>query len=138
VPRTKEAGKRARPAIVALVYTVEGRAPETRMVIEVTIKTRKGGRRVRVLVDSGAEANCIKRRLALDMGIVSTLRAEGRRIHSYGDCVLGVTAEDMLGDRREADIQFALCDFNLNHVDMILGFPWLHQVDPLISFREAM
>jgi hypothetical protein len=128
VPRTKEAGKRVRPAVVALVYTTEGRAPETRMVIEVTIKTRKGGRRVRVLVDSGTEANCIKRRLALDMGIILTLRAtplsspEGRRIHSYGDCILGVTAEDTLGDRREADVQFASCDFNLNHVDMILGF----------------
>ena len=143
MPRTKEAGKRARPAVVALVHTAEGKAPETRMVIEVTIKTRKGGRRVRALVDSGAEANCVKRRLALDMGIPSTLRAtplsspEGRRIHSYGDCVLGVTAEDTLGDRREADVHFASCDFDLNHVDMILGFPWLHQVDPLISFREA-
>jgi hypothetical protein len=110
VPRTKEAGKRACPAVVVLVYTIEGRAPETRIVIEVTIKTRKGERRVRVLVDSGTEANCINRRLALDMGIVLILRAillfspEERRIHSYRDCILGVTTEDILGNRREADI----------------------------------
>jgi hypothetical protein len=144
VPRTKEAGKRVRPAVVILVYTIEGRAPETRMVIEITIKTRKGGRRIRVLVNSGTEANYIKRRLALDMSIVSILRAtplsspEGRRIHLYRDCVLRVTAEDTLGDRREADIQFVLYDFNLNHINIILGFLWLYQVDSLISFREAI
>jgi hypothetical protein len=110
VPRTKEAGKRVYPAVVILVYTTEDRAPETRMVIEVTIKIRKGRKRVRVLVDSGIEANCIKKRLALDMGIVLILRAtplslpEGRRIHFYRDYILGITTEDILEDRREADI----------------------------------
>jgi hypothetical protein len=110
VPRTKEAGKRVCPIVVALVYTIEGRAPETRIVIEVTIKMRKGGRRVRVLVDSGIEANYIKRRLALDMGIILILRAtplslpEERRIYLYRDCILGITTEDILGNRREADI----------------------------------
>jgi hypothetical protein len=98
------------PAVVVLVYTIEGRAPETRMVIEVTIKMRKGGRRVRVLVDSGTEANYIKRRLALDMGIILILRVtllslpEGRRIHLYRDCIFGIITEDILGDRREANI----------------------------------
>jgi hypothetical protein len=93
-----------RPAIVVLVHTTEGRAPETRIVIEVTIKMRKGERRVRVLVDSGTEANCIKRRLALDMGIVLILRAtplfllEERRIYLYRDCIFGVTIKDILGD----------------------------------------
>jgi hypothetical protein len=144
VPRTKEAGKRARPAVVTLVHTAEGKAPETRIVIEVTIKTRRGGRRVRALVDSGAKANYIKRKLALDMGIPLILRVtpltspKGKRIHLYRDYILGVTAEDTLGDRREADIHFALCDFNLNHINIILGFPWLHQVNPQISFREAI
>ena len=92
------------PAVVALVYTTEGRAPETRMVIEVTIKTRKGERRVRILVNSGIEANYIKRRLALDIGIILILRAtplsllEERRIHLYRDYILGITTEDILGD----------------------------------------
>ena len=104
MPRTKEAGKRARPVVVTLVYTAEGKAPKTRIVIKVTIKTRKGRQRVRVLVNSGIEANYIKRRLALDMGIPLILRAiplfllEGRRIYLYRDYVLGVTTEDMLGN----------------------------------------
>jgi hypothetical protein len=42
VPRTKEAGKRARPIVVALIYTIKGKAPEIRIIIEVTIKIRKG------------------------------------------------------------------------------------------------
>jgi uncharacterized membrane protein (DUF373 family) len=62
------------------------------------------------LIDSDIEANYIKRRLALDMGIILILRAillslpEERRIHLYRDCILGITTEDILGDRRETDI----------------------------------
>ena len=129
MPRTKEAGKRARPVVVMLVYTTEGKAPKTRIVIKVTIKTRKGRQRVRVLVNSGIEANYVKRRLALDMGIPLILRAtplfslEERRIYLYRDCVLGVTAEDTLGNQRKANVYFMLCDFNLNHINIILGFP---------------
>jgi hypothetical protein len=44
-----------------------------RIVIKVTIKTKKGGYRVRVLVDLGIEVNYIKRRLALEIGIPITL-----------------------------------------------------------------
>ena len=104
MPRTKEAGKRARPVVVTLVYTTEGKAPKTRIVIKVTIKTRKGRQRVRALVNSGIEANYIKRRLALDIGIPLILRAtslfslEERRIYLYGDYILGVITEDTLGD----------------------------------------
>jgi len=128
VPRTKEAGKQAYPVIIALVYTAEGKAPKTRIVIKVTIKTRRGGYRVRALVDSGAEANYIKRKLALDIGIPLILRVtpltspEGRRIHLYRDYILGVITKDILGDQREADIYFVLCDFNLNYINIILGF----------------
>ena len=43
MPRTKEAGKRARPVVITLVYITEDKAPETRIVIEVIIKIRKGG-----------------------------------------------------------------------------------------------
>jgi hypothetical protein len=96
--------------VVVFVYTIEGRAPETRIVIEVTIKMRKGKRRVRVLVNSGIKANYIKRRLALNIGIILILRAtllfllEGKRIHLYRDCILGITTEDILGNRKETDI----------------------------------
>jgi hypothetical protein len=110
VPRTKEAGKRVCPIIVVFVYTIESRAPETRIVIEVTIKIRKGERRVRILVNSDIEANYIKRRLALDIGIILILRVtllfllEERRIYLYRDYILGITTKDILGNRKEANI----------------------------------
>jgi uncharacterized membrane protein (DUF373 family) len=58
----------------------------------------------------GIEANYIKRRLALDIGIILILRAillflpEERRIYLYRDCILGITTENILGNRKEADI----------------------------------
>jgi hypothetical protein len=110
MPRTKEAGKRIYFIVIILVYTIEDRAPKTRIVIEVTIKTRKGKRRVRVLVDSDIEANYIKRRLVLDIGIILILKAtplflpEERRIHLYKDCIFGITTENILENRKEADI----------------------------------
>jgi len=74
VPRTKEAGKRAYPVVIALVYIIEGKAPKTRIVIKVIIKIRRGECRVRVLINSGAEVNYIKRKLALDISILLILR----------------------------------------------------------------
>ena len=51
MPGTKEVGKRRRLIIVILIYTILSKAPEIRIVIKVTIKIKKRGHRVRVLVD---------------------------------------------------------------------------------------
>ena len=114
------------------------------MVIEIMLKSAKEERRVRALVDSGAQANCIQRKLALEMDLVrlkdgSTQLAspEGRKIYSYGDHLVRVDATDTLGERRGADIRFVSCDFDLEGIDIILGFPWLKQVNPSISFGSG-
>jgi hypothetical protein len=102
VPRTKKAGKRAYPIVVALIYIIESKAPKTRIVIKVTIKIRKDRYRIRVLVNSGIEANYIKRRLALDIGILLILKVisltllEGKRIHLYRDYILGIITKNIL------------------------------------------
>ena len=100
------------------------------MVIEIMLKSAKEERRVRALVDSGAQANCIQRKLALEMDLVrlkdgSTQLAspEGRKIYSYGDHLVRVDATDTLGEQRGADIRFVSCDFDLEDIDIILGFP---------------
>jgi uncharacterized membrane protein (DUF373 family) len=62
------------------------------------------------LVNSGIEANYIKKRLALDIGIILILRAtllslpEERRIYLYRNYIFGVITENILGDQREANI----------------------------------
>jgi hypothetical protein len=102
VPRTKEAGKRVHFIVVILVYTIKNIAPKIRIVIKVTIKIRKDKYRVRILVNSDIEANYIKRRLALNIGIPLILKAtslillEKRRIYLYRDYILRVTIENIL------------------------------------------
>jgi hypothetical protein len=56
------------------------------------------------LVNSDIEANYIKRRLALDIGIILILRItllfllEERRIYLYRNYILGITTENILED----------------------------------------
>jgi len=70
-------------------------------------------------VDSGIEVNYIKRKLALEISIIVILRVtplvvlDKSQIYSYKDYVLGVTTKDTISDRREANIYFVSCDFNL-------------------------
>jgi hypothetical protein len=74
------------------------------MVIEVIIKIRKGRRRIRILINSDIEANYIKRRLALNIGIILILKAtllsllEEMRIYLYRDCIFGIITENILGN----------------------------------------
>jgi hypothetical protein len=73
-----------------------------RIVIKVTIKIRKNKKKVRILVNSGIEANYIKRRLALDIGIILILRVtslfllERKRIYLYKDYILGIITKNIL------------------------------------------
>jgi hypothetical protein len=98
---TKEVGKRQRPVVVTLVHTADGETRRTRIVIDVILKVGKEERRVKALVDSGAEANYMKRRLAMEMNIPAIkgettplVSPKGRKIYSYADHILTVTAED--------------------------------------------
>jgi hypothetical protein len=75
-----------------------------RIVIKVTIKIRKGRKRVRVLVNSNIEANYIKRKLALDIGIILILKVillsllKEKKIYLYKDYIFGITTENILED----------------------------------------
>jgi hypothetical protein len=104
VPRTKKAGKRARPIIIIFIYIIEGKASKIRIVIKVIIKIRKDKRRVRILVNSSIEANYIKKRLALDIDIILILKViplfllEKRKIYLYKDYILGIITKNILGN----------------------------------------
>src|ERR1700724_1792914 len=104
MPRTKEAGKQICPVIITLIYIIKNRASKTKIVIKVAIKIRKDKRKIRILVNSGIEANYIKRKLVLDIGIILILRAillfllEGKRIYLYRDYILGIITKNILGN----------------------------------------
>jgi hypothetical protein len=66
------------------------------------LKVRKEEHRVKALVDSGIKANYIKRRLAIEINIpvikgetTPLISPKGRKIYSYMDYILIVTAEDI-------------------------------------------
>jgi hypothetical protein len=72
------------------------------MVINIILKVGKEERRVKALIDSGAEANYIKRRLAIEINIpvikgeiTPLVSLKGRKIYSYVDHILMVTAKDI-------------------------------------------
>ena len=85
-----------------LVYTIDSETQRTRIVINVILKVGKEERRVKALVDSGVEANYIKRRLAIEINIpvikgeiTPLISPKRRRIYSYADYILTVTAKDI-------------------------------------------
>jgi hypothetical protein len=75
-----------------------------RIVIKVIIKTRKGKYKIRVLVNSGIEANYIKRKLALNISILLILKVtslillEKKRIYLYKDYILKIITKNILGN----------------------------------------
>jgi hypothetical protein len=116
------------------------------MIIQVELLTgeAKEKRRIRALIDSGAEANCIKRTLALELdlpvlpGRPTVLASpEGKRIYSYANHVTTLSAVDTQGERRGHKVELVSCEFEMPGVDIILGYPWLSKVDPAISFGKA-
>jgi hypothetical protein len=71
-------------------------------VINITLKVGKEERRVKALVDSGVEANYMKKRLAIEINIpvikgetTPLVSPKGRKIYSYADYILMVTAKDI-------------------------------------------
>jgi hypothetical protein len=71
-------------------------------VIKIVLKTGTEERRVRALVDSGAKVNYLKRRLVIEIntlivrgGITPLVSLDGKRIYSYIDYIITVTAEDI-------------------------------------------
>jgi hypothetical protein len=71
-------------------------------VIKIVLKTGTEECRVRALVDSGAEVNYLKRRLAIEInalvvggGIIPLVSLDGKRIYSYADYIITVTAKDI-------------------------------------------
>jgi hypothetical protein len=115
------------------------------MIISVTIRIKDKERRLRALVDSGAEANCIRRGIAVKLnlaakeGRVTPLSTpNGVPIRSYQNHAVSIAAVDALGERRVHDVIVVSCDFDLDNVDIILGWPWLREVDPDISFARVI
>ena len=59
---------------------------------------------------------------------------KGREVITYRRHKIAITATDSEEAVKTLRHSFITCDFDLDRVVMILGFPWLREVNPVISF----
>lgn len=141
----KALGKRQSLLIVALVPIKASEDNRTRMVIEVEVIMGKKTWWAKALVDSGTQANYIKRRIAVEWNLPTDGKKppllaapSGDRIHLYASYTIPVAAYDALGDRRLFKTKLASCEFDMEGINLLLGYPWLAKVDPVISFVKGI
>ena len=111
-----------------------------RLVIDVLVKDQDGRlREEKALLDSGAEANVVSQRLVKEYGWEESgtppplQSIDHKPIFVYGLHSVEVGASDSGGQSRTQRHDFAAVD--LEAYSMVLGYPWLYDVDPRISFR---
>jgi hypothetical protein len=71
-----------------------------------------------------------------ESGGLATL--EGKEVWTYGVHDLPITATDSGGESRMSRHAFVACDFEGLDVNLILGYPWLAAVGPLLRFRVGI
>ena len=110
-----------------------------RLVVDIFVK----GRKIRALMDSGAKADCIRRRTALELDLIPLpgkatplMSPEGSRIHSYSNHNIRMTAKDTMGESRTTAIILISCDFDIKGINIILGFLALKAMCVVIDFAN--
>ncbi len=117
----------------------------SRLVIAIQVTAADGTPRAkRALIDSGAKENCVRQALVVERGWepekgadtgLSTL--EGKEVWTYETHWLDMGATDGAGTSRTARHRFVACGFDGLDVNLILGYPWLADIDPAIGYREG-
>jgi hypothetical protein len=111
------------------------------MEIQLRIKTEGKWKELVTLVDSGAEDNFISRLAVKEYGL--TLAGEGptsfrtlpdQESVIYGTTYVDAEVTDSIGQTKLANLQLRAID--MPGVDLILGWPWLEEIDPQISFKS--
>jgi hypothetical protein len=131
---------------VALSRRDEMERKRRRLIIAVAIRDAQGVVRIeRALIDSGAEENCVRQALVADCGWQPTgeesgglATLEGKEVWTYGVHDLPITATDSENHTKTHRHTFVACDFEGLDVNLILGYPWLAAVDPLLGFRAGI
>jgi transposase InsO family protein len=102
--------------------------------MDIKIKTPKGKRALRALLDSGARANLISQRVIVEEGmqpLTMSPRAysiDGHRIRTYGRHAIETHASDTGGVHRSTTQKYIATDMLV--YDAILGYPWLTDANP--------
>ena len=59
---------------------------------------------------------------------------EGKRIFSYIDHKVKLTANDILGEQRDTKVILTSCKFDIKGVNVILGFLGLRAIGAIVDF----
>jgi hypothetical protein len=59
-------------------------------------------------------------------------------VWTYGAHDLPITATDSGGESRTSRHTFVACDFEGLDINLILGYPWLADIDPTLGFRTGI
>lgn len=102
--------------------------------MQIEISTSKGTRTLRTLLDSGAHTSLISQRIIVEMGVPPTSTSagaysvDGHPIRTYGRHEIETFTTDARGICRSSIEKYIATDIVI--YDVILGFPWLRDVDP--------
>jgi hypothetical protein len=136
--------RRKRLQISSIPKSSKDMEERMRIIISIQIQDIEGNTRTeRALIDSGAEENCVKQALVTECGWtaqdddISLATVDGREVMSYGTHNIETTGTDSENTTKTHRHGFVACDFNVPDVTFILGYPWLREVDPAISFRAG-
>jgi transposase InsO family protein len=97
-------------------------------------------RTVNALIDSGAEENFISQSLVVEMGMhaqrdsLGVHTIDGHTVRVYGRHTSRITAVDSHGVSRSTDQTFLASD--IRRYDLILGWPWLEDVEPDCRYKQ--
>ncbi|RMZ74708.1 hypothetical protein DV737_g5812, partial [Chaetothyriales sp. CBS 132003] len=113
-----------------------------RMIVTVVLTAAdQATRKVSALVDSGAEVNCISPMFAKELRWEiahippRTIKGyDGHEMMTFGTYQEAVEVTDSLKRTKRQECQFYAIEGD--EFPLILGYPWLEDVDPMISFRS--
>ena len=106
---------------------------------DIELPTPSGNQKARALLDSGSQANLVSTLWAkqYDLPMHSSPRRikalDGHRVNSYGRTTLPVIAKDHQGITKQSAQPIDVAD--MDDFDVILGFPWLRDVNPIVDWQ---
>ena len=104
----------------------------------IELPTPSGLKKAHALLDSGAQANFVSQLWAKDHDLRTrqtprrVKALDGHCVTSYGQTTLPVVATDNQGITREVTQPLEAVDLDI--FDVILGYPWLRDVNPMVDW----
>ena len=147
--RTLLSKKRECPGLIASVnlgdlkegsYRDARGMPQIHLVIDITLWDEKGEPYTeKALIDSSTEANIVSQRLVKECswserGSPIPLQSiKGQPIFVYRTHEIKVEVSDRTGETQAQSHEFAAIDLDI--YSLVLGYPWLYDINPTINFR---